>query len=91
MTASKMFLRDFLGLVLIVSTVLALLSILLDLLALMAYFNHETQVATVLFDESFYMLVFFVPPYFIAKYINRTDVVKAVDEYQLMKSKSEIM
>ncbi|WP_154180243.1 D-fructose-6-phosphate amidotransferase [Vibrio furnissii] len=91
MTASKMFLRDFLGLVLIVSIVLALLSVLLDLLALMAYFNHETQVATVLFDESFYMLVFFVPPYFIAKYINRTDVVKAVDEYQLMKSKSEIM
>ncbi|EKO3384158.1 D-fructose-6-phosphate amidotransferase [Vibrio fluvialis] len=91
MTASKMFLRDLLGLILIVSTVLALLSVLLDLLALLAYVNHETQVATLLFDESFYLLVFFIPPYFIAKYINRAEVVKAVDEYQLMKSKSEIM
>lgn len=89
MTASKVFVRDLLGLVLILSTVLAVLCLLLDSMALFTYLNHEEAIATVLFDESLYLLVFFIPPYFIGKYINRAEVVKAVDEYMLMKNRSD--
>ncbi len=89
MTASKMFIRDFLGLLLIICTVLAGLSILLCLLAVFAYANHDTGLASDFFHESFYLLAFFVPPYFIARYINRAETVAAVEQYLLMKSKSE--
>ncbi|EDL55845.1 MULTISPECIES: hypothetical protein [Vibrio] len=89
MTASKMFVRDFLGLLLIVCTVLAGLCVLLCLLALFAYVNHETILASDFFHESFYLIVFFIPPYFIARHINRAETVTAVEQYLLMKSKSE--
>ena len=89
MTASKVFLRDFLGLLLIVSTVLAGLCMLLDVLALFAYVNHEDVIASLFFHESLYLLMFFIPPYFIGRYINKSEWVKAVEEYLLMKSKSE--
>ncbi len=58
MTASKMFVRDFLGLLLIVCTVLAGLCVLLCLLALFAYVNHETILASDFFHESFYLIAF---------------------------------
>ncbi|MDF2152869.1 D-fructose-6-phosphate amidotransferase [Vibrio sp. CAU 1672] len=89
MTASKVYFRDFLGLVLIFSTVLAGLGVLLDMLAVFTYLNHEEAIAISFLHESFYLLVFFVPPYFIAKYINRAELVKAVEEFLLMKSKTE--
>lgn len=87
MTTFKVFLRDMLGLVLIVSTVLALFSLLLDITALFAYLHHDQGHASLLFHESFYLLAFFIPPYFIGKYINRADLVNAVEEFLLMKNK----
>lgn len=89
MTTSKVILRNLLGLLLIISVVLCGLYLLLDVLALFAYFNHEVVIANQFIDESFYLLIFFVPPYFIGKYINRPDIVKAVEDYLLSKSKSE--
>jgi hypothetical protein len=74
MTISKVFLRDILGLALVISTVLAALCILLDIFAVFAYLNHEEKIASIFFDESFYLLVFFIPPYFISKYINHLDM-----------------
>lgn len=68
--------RDMLGLVLLISTILSTLYILLDMLALFAYLNHEKEIALMFFQQSFYFLAFFIPPYFIAKYIKRMDVTK---------------
>lgn len=87
MTTFKVFLRDMLGLVLILSAVLALFSLLLDLTALFAYLHHDSGHASLLLHESYYLLVFFIPPYFIGKYINRAEVVQAVEDFLLMKSK----
>ena len=77
MTIPTVYQRDILGLALLISTILTTLYILLDILALFAYLNHENEIASGLFQQSFYFLVFFVPPYFIAKYIKRMDVTTA--------------
>ncbi|CED56707.1 D-fructose-6-phosphate amidotransferase [Aliivibrio wodanis] len=79
MTVSKGLLRDILGLALIISIVLATLDVLLDMLALFAYINHEDKIASVFFHESFYLLVFFIPPYFISKYISSQDKVEVIE------------
>ncbi|MDD9155221.1 D-fructose-6-phosphate amidotransferase [Aliivibrio sp. S4TY2] len=74
MTITSVYRRDILGLVLLISIVLATLYLLLDLLALFAYLNHEKEIASIFFHQSFYFLVFFIPPYFIAKYIKQMDI-----------------
>nr|QIH43942.1 D-fructose-6-phosphate amidotransferase [Vibrio ziniensis] len=89
MTTSKVFLRNVLGLLLIMSAVLAGLYILLDILALFAYINHEDIIAGLFIHDSFYLLFFFIPPYFIGKYINRPDTIKELEDYLLQKSKTE--
>lgn len=89
MTASKNFLRELLGLVLIISAAFAALSVLLDFWAFLAYLGHEDVIATVFFHESLYLLAFLVPAYFIGKLINRPDWVAVAQEYQLKKNQSE--
>jgi|GEM_PF-1167600 len=89
MTAYQNFIRDTLGIALIVSTILAGLSIFLDVLGVLAYLNHESHIATIFFHESFYFLGFLIPPYFIAKYINRPDMLAAAQAYQRAKSQAE--
>lgn len=89
MTTSKNILRDLLGLVLIISTAFVALSVLLDAWAFLAYLSHEDVIATTFFHESFYLLIFLVPAYFIGKLINRPDWVAAAQEYQLRKNSSE--
>jgi len=89
MSGWKVALRNLLGLILIISSILSGLCILMDAAGVFAYFNHEQLIASQLFHESFYILVFFVPPYFIGKYINKADIVKALEEYRLLKSHTE--
>ncbi len=89
MTASKNFLRELLGLVLVISTAFVALSVLLDVWAFLAYVSHEDVIATTFFHESFFLLAFLVPAFFIGKLINRPDWVSAAQEYQLLKNKSE--
>lgn len=89
MTASEYYVRNILGLALIVSTVCAALSIILDILSGLAFLSHEEVIASLFFHESFYLYLFFIPPYFIAKYINRPELIAAVKEFELMKSRSE--
>ncbi len=89
MTASKNFLRDFLGLVLIISSAFVVFSVLLDFWAFIAYLSHEDVIATTFIHESFYLLAFLVPAYFIGKLINRPDWVSVAREYQLKKNISE--
>ncbi|MUL16987.1 D-fructose-6-phosphate amidotransferase [Aliivibrio fischeri] len=76
MTISKAYQRDILGLAFIISSVLATLYILLDISALFAYLNHEEKIASIFIHESVYFLVFLIPPYFIAKYMNQKDTIK---------------
>lgn len=76
MTQLKVYLRDILGLLLLISTTLAALYVLLDIVALFAYLNDEQEIASTFFQQSFYLLVFFIPPYFIAKYIKRLDIIE---------------
>lgn len=85
----KVFVRDILGLGLIVSIVMAGLGILLMILAIFAYFDHEDAIAALFTHESLYLIVFLLPPYFIAKYINTSELVAAMNEYRLMKSRRE--
>lgn len=81
----KHYLREFLGLAFIVSVVLGTLSLLLDLLAVFAYWNHEQLIADLFLHESLYFIVFVIPPYFIAKYINRSELTRASNHYLKMK------
>ncbi|MUK66914.1 D-fructose-6-phosphate amidotransferase [Aliivibrio fischeri] len=76
MTISKAYQRDILGLAFIISSVLATLYILLDISALFAYLNHEEKIVSIFIHESIYFLIFLIPPYFIAKYMNRKDTIK---------------
>ncbi|NOI66390.1 D-fructose-6-phosphate amidotransferase [Vibrio sp. 99-8-1] len=89
MMKRKIFIRDMLGLVLIVSIVMVGLGILLDVLAIFAYFDHEEMIMRLFFHESLYLFVFLIPPYFIAKYINTSELIAAINEYRLMKNRSE--
>ncbi|GLR74120.1 hypothetical protein [Aliivibrio sifiae] len=81
MTIPKVLLRDLLGLALIISIVLATLYIFLDMFALLAYFTHEEKIASLFFSESLYLLVFFIPPYFINKYIGYLDTVRTIEDH----------
>ncbi len=89
MTTFKVVLRDFLGLIVIVSIILATIGVLLDALVVFAYVTHEEVIANLFFHESFYLLVFFIPPYFIVKYINNTKLVSEIEAFLLLKHKKE--
>ncbi len=89
MTMFKVMIRDLLGLIVIISTILATLGILLDLFVVFAYFTNETTIANMFFHESFYLLAFLIPPYFIAKYITNSQRVADVEAYLLLKHKNE--
>ncbi len=89
MTVFKVVLRDFLGLIVIISIILATLGVLLDLIVVFAYFSHEQSIAGTFFHESFYLLVFFIPPYFIVKYINNTKMISELEAYLIVKYRGE--
>jgi len=89
MTVYKVILRDFLGLIVIMSVVLATLGLLLDFMVVFAYFSNEQSIAGTFFHESFYLLAFIVPAYFIVKYINNTQMVVELEAYLLAKDRSE--
>ncbi|MCW8348004.1 D-fructose-6-phosphate amidotransferase [Vibrio sp. ZSDZ65] len=74
MRLSKPILRDALGLGLIISVALASLSILLDILGVLAYVNNEATIATLLFHESYSFLIFLIPPYFLARALMRIEL-----------------
>ncbi len=89
MTVFKVILRDFLGLIVIMSVILATLGVLLDLIVVFAYFSNEQTIAGTFFHESFYLLAFFIPPYFIVKYINNSKTVADLETFLLIKHRNE--
>ncbi len=87
MTASKIILRDLLGLLLILSFISVVLAILFDVLALLTHFSHEDAIANLFFYESLPLYIFVVPVVIIGRYINRPNWVSAVQDYQLKMAK----
>ncbi|MFN1583439.1 D-fructose-6-phosphate amidotransferase [Vibrio rotiferianus] len=85
----KYYLRELVGLAIVVSVVFGVLSVLLDLYALMAWCEHQDSIAHVFFHESFYFIAFLVPPYFLWKFINRPDLVSAAQQYQASRLELE--
>lgn len=76
----KYFLREFLGLIIVVCIVFGVVGVMLDLFALTAFFEHQDSIAHVFFHESLYFVFFFIPPYFLWKLINRPDLVLATQK-----------
>ncbi|WP_045490769.1 hypothetical protein [Vibrio harveyi] len=87
--AFKHYLRELLGLTIVVSVVFGVLSILLDFCALVALCEHQENIAHIFFHESFYFIAFLIPPYFLWKVINRPGLVSATEEYQVSKLELE--
>lgn len=72
--AYKFFIRELLGLAIVVSVVFGVLGVMLDLFALTALWEHQDAIAQIFFHESFYFIAFLIPPFFLWKIINRSDL-----------------
>lgn len=80
--AYKHYLRELLGLAVIISVVFGVLGILLDIFALTAWYEHQNSIANTFFHESFYFVAFLIPPFFLWRIINRPTLVSATQEYK---------
>lgn len=80
--AYKHYIRELLGLTVIISVVFGMLGILLDVFALTALYGHQNSIANTFFHESFYFVAFLVPPLFLWRVISRPSLVSATQEYQ---------
>lgn len=89
MTASRVYYRDLLGLILIVSCIFVVIAVQLDLMAILAHLTHDDAIANLFFHESIPLFVFAIPPYFIARYINQKKWVLESQAYRLQMSKEE--
>lgn len=85
----KYFLRELLGLAIVVCVVFGVVGVLLDLFALTALFEHQGSIADVFFHESLYFVFFFIPPYFLWKLIDRPDLVLATQKYLAERLEAE--
>lgn len=65
MMAYKFFIRELLGLAIVVSVVFGVLGVMLDLFALTALWEHQDAIAQIFFHESFYFIAFLIPPFFL--------------------------
>ncbi|EJC7120178.1 D-fructose-6-phosphate amidotransferase [Vibrio parahaemolyticus] len=87
--AYKFFIRELLGLAIVVSVVFGVLGVILDLFALTALWEHQDAIAQIFFHESFYFIAFLIPPFFLWKLINRSDLVTAAQNYIALKLEAE--
>ncbi|MGF1792495.1 MULTISPECIES: D-fructose-6-phosphate amidotransferase [Photobacterium] len=87
MDASKVYLRDFLGLILVILSVLALLGAIFDVLAVLNYVSDEKARASVYLHESLPLLICILPTFIIAKIINRPSWIIGSEDYRLMMAK----
>ncbi|PFG45313.1 hypothetical protein ATG66_3594 [Vibrio sp. ES.051] len=87
--AFKHFIRELLGLTIVVSVVFGVLGVMLELFALTALWEHQESIADIFFNESFYLIVFFIPAYCLWKLINHPTLVLADQAYVAMKLESE--
>ncbi|UXI03922.1 D-fructose-6-phosphate amidotransferase [Photobacterium sp. TY1-4] len=83
MTASKLYLRDLLGITMILSAILVTLGSIFGVLAILTHFSHEDAIASTFLHESVPLFVFLIPFYLISRYINRPQWVIGVQQYLL--------
>ncbi|MDF4603031.1 D-fructose-6-phosphate amidotransferase, partial [Vibrio parahaemolyticus] len=51
--------------------------------------EHQDAIAQIFFHESFYFIAFLIPPFFLWKIINRSDLVTAAQNYIALKLEAE--
>ncbi|MGR5143353.1 D-fructose-6-phosphate amidotransferase [Photobacterium sp. DNB23_23_1] len=87
MDAYKLYLRDLLGIGLVISAVLVVLGFIFCLLAALNFFTHEEVLANTYLHEALPLFVFLLPSLAIARFINRPRWIHDVEEYQLESAK----
>ncbi|KLV02150.1 D-fructose-6-phosphate amidotransferase [Photobacterium aphoticum] len=87
MTASKLYLRDILGLGLLISAILVMLGIIFSLLGALNYFIGQDMAADTFMREAIPLFFFMVPCFLLAKIISRPQWIHDVEDYQLAAAK----
>ncbi|PSW05438.1 D-fructose-6-phosphate amidotransferase [Photobacterium lipolyticum] len=89
MSAAKIYFRDLLGLTLIIFSVLTILGVIFDFLALITNINHEGALATTYLYESIPLLLCVFPSFILGKVINRPAWVSETEQYHLQAAKKQ--
>ncbi|PSW21847.1 D-fructose-6-phosphate amidotransferase [Photobacterium sanctipauli] len=87
MTATKLYFRDMLGLVLIISATMVMMGLIFGVLAVLNFVSHEDALASTYLHEAAPLFFFAIPCLLLGKYINRPQWVHDVEEYLLAKAK----
>ncbi|ELR66098.1 hypothetical protein C942_00426 [Photobacterium marinum] len=87
MKASKLYFRDVLGIVLVISSILVTLAVIFDVLAVLNYFSHEEALASTYLHESLPLFIFLIPAFLLGKYINRPNWVAELTAFRLEVAK----
>ncbi|MDO6497890.1 D-fructose-6-phosphate amidotransferase [Photobacterium sanguinicancri] len=89
MDASKIYLRDILGLGLIILSVMTVLGILFSILAALNYISHEEAMAATYLKEAIPLMLCIIPALLLGKYINKPAWVIATDDFRLSSAKNQ--
>ncbi|MGF1690989.1 D-fructose-6-phosphate amidotransferase [Photobacterium kagoshimensis] len=89
MDASKIYLRDILGLGLIILSVMTVLGTLFSVLAALNYLSHEEAMAATYIKEAIPLMLCILPAFFLGKYINKPAWVIATDDFRLNSAKNQ--
>ncbi|MGF1688173.1 D-fructose-6-phosphate amidotransferase [Photobacterium japonica] len=87
MTASKCYLRDVLGLGLIISSVMVMLGIIFSVLAVLNYLAGQDVAANTFLQEALPLFFFMVPSVLLARFISRPQWIHDIEDFQLAAAK----
>lgn len=87
MNASRLYLRDLLGIGLVISAILVVLGLIFSVLAALNFITHEEVLANTYLNEALPLFLFVLPGFLIARFINRPQWVHDVEEYHLESAK----
>ncbi|MDX1302918.1 D-fructose-6-phosphate amidotransferase [Photobacterium sp.] len=89
MNAAKIYFRDLLGITLIIFSVLTMLGVIFDFLALLNNLHHEDVLAATYLYESIPLLLCVLPSFVLAKVINRPSWISETEQYHLQIAKKQ--
>ncbi|OAN13207.1 D-fructose-6-phosphate amidotransferase [Photobacterium jeanii] len=89
MSASKIYLRDILGLGVIILSVMAVIGTLFSILAMLNYMTHEDAMAANFITEAIPLLLCSIPAFILAKFINKPAWVIATDDFRLKSARDK--
>ncbi|KLV04139.1 D-fructose-6-phosphate amidotransferase [Photobacterium aquae] len=87
MNASKLYVRDILGLGLVISSIMVMLGVIFSILGLFNYLSNEVSYATTYFQTAIPLLCCVMPSILLAKVINKPQWVHDIQTYQLEAAK----